>query len=544
MRLSWSGTAGFPFLLALPIAVAGTIPVGLIVGLPSARTRGVSLAIATLGLAVAIQALIFTNDSIAGGISGITLSSNGSFVVLGLDFDSFLHPARFAFLVLGFVVVLCLLVANLRRSATGRRMVAIRGNERAAAGLGVNVVATKLWAFGLAAAITAVGGVLATFDAPTAIFTSYSVFDNISYIGYSVVGGVGSVLGALFGGLLNPDGLGSGLLNTLFGIGPVTVALIGGIILLINIIAAPDGIATMSAAHFAALRTVVLARVGTRAERSARKQRAYLEQPDEKPSRVRDARLAVDAIEVSFGAVQAVAGVDLEVRPGEVVGVIGANGAGKTTLIDAITGFVPSRGTVILGDEDLSAMPAHRRAQAGIARSWQSLELIEDLSVFDNLRTAADPSGSNSVLLDLIRPARGKPSRALIQAIRVLGLEEYLHRVPGDLTTGQRKLVALARAMASEPSVLLLDEPCSGLDQHEREEVGRVIRTLAESWGVGVLLVEHDIHLVRRIADRIVALDFGHVIARGTADQVLAEPQVMAAFLGEVPDTDQGAVVS
>ncbi len=199
------------------------------------------------------------------------------------------------------------------------------------------------------------------------------------------------------------------------------------------------------------------------------------------------------------------------------MGVIGANGAGKTTLIDAITGFVPSRGTVVLGDEDLSAMPAHQRAQAGIARSWQSLELIEDLSVFDNLRTAADPSSSNSVLLDLIRPARGKPSRALIQAIRVLGLEEYLHRVPGDLTTGQRKLVALARAMASEPSVLLLDEPCSGLDQHEREEVGRVIRTLAESWGVGVLLVEHDIHLVRRIADRIVALDFGHVIARGTA---------------------------
>ncbi len=214
------GNLGFPFLLALPIAVAGTVPVGLIVGLPSARTRGVSLAIATLGLAVAIQALIFTSDSIAGGISGITLSSNGSFVVLGLDFDSFLHPARFAFLVLGFVVVLCLLVANLRRSATGRRMVAIRGNERAAAGLGVNVVATKLWAFGLAAAITAVGGVLATFDAPTAIFTSYSVFDNISYIGYSVVGGVGSVLGAVFGGLLNPDGLGSGLLNTLFGIGP------------------------------------------------------------------------------------------------------------------------------------------------------------------------------------------------------------------------------------------------------------------------------------------------------------------------------------
>ena len=157
-------------------------------------------------------------------------------------------------------------------------------------------------------------------------------------------------------------------------------------------------------------------------------------------------------------------------------------------------------------------MPAHQRARAGIARSWQSLELIEDLSVLDNLRIAADSSSSKSVLLDLVRPTRGKPGGALIQAIKALGLNEYLDRPPGELTTGQRKLVALARAMASEPSVLLLDEPCSGLDQHEREDVGRVIRTLAEKWGVGVLLVEHDIHLVRRIADRIVALDFGQVI--------------------------------
>ena len=188
-------------------------------------------------------------------------------------------------------------------------------------------------------------------DAPTAIFTSYSVFDNITYIGYSVIGGVGSVLGAVFGGLLNPDGLGSGLLNTLFGIGPLTVALIGGIILLVNIIVAPDGIATMSAAHFAALRTRALERL-PRAKRAAQKQNAYLEDRTSSRTVFAPRELAVNTIEVSFGTVRAVSGVDLEVGPGEVVGVIGANGAGKTTLIDAITGFVPSRGAIVLGDVD------------------------------------------------------------------------------------------------------------------------------------------------------------------------------------------------
>jgi sulfate-transporting ATPase len=225
-----------------------------------------------------------------------------------------------------------------------------------------------------------------------------------------------------------------------------------------------------------------------------------------------------------------------------VVGVVGANGAGKTTLIDAVTGFVASSGTIDLGGRELSGLSAHARARAGIARSWQSLELIEDLSVLDNLRTASDSSRRWSVLLDLVHPKRGKPTSAMLGAIDALGLRELLGRVPSELTTGQRKLVALARSIASEPSVLLLDEPCSGLDQHERDEVGQVIRTLAESWGMGVLLVEHDIHLVRRTADQIVVLDFGQVIASGAPEQVLSDPVVMSAFLGEETHAGEGAV--
>jgi ABC-type branched-subunit amino acid transport system ATPase component len=233
-------------------------------------------------------------------------------------------------------------------------------------------------------------------------------------------------------------------------------------------------------------------------------------------------------------------GVSLHIMPGEIVGVVGANGAGKTTLIDAITGFVASGGSVELGGSDLSAASTHARARAGVSRSWQSLELIEDLPVLENLRIAADADRGWSALTDLVWPRQGKPTAALLRGVQALKLGEQLGDMPRELSTGRRKLVALARAIATEPSILLLDEPCSGLDHHEREEVGEVIRSLAESWGMGVLLVEHDVHLVRRVSDRIVVLDFGKVIAEGEPDVVLSDPGVIAAFLGDADVGDAG----
>jgi ABC-type branched-subunit amino acid transport system ATPase component/branched-subunit amino acid ABC-type transport system permease component len=528
-----AANVGLPFPLVVLVAMVATVPVGLIVGLPSARTRGISLAVATLGLAVAIEALIFTNSSISGGQTGIPLPNSGGFRLFGLDFDSFLHVDRFAYLVLGFVVVLAVLVANLRRSGSGRRMIAVRGNERAAAGLGVNVITTKLWAFAIAAAITGLGGALAIYNAPTAIFTSSSVLDNLTAVGYSVVGGAGSVLGALFASTLEPAGIGNAALDSIFGIGPVTMALIGGLLLLVTIITSPDGMAAAMGQNISWLRR----HLPVRRPAAGRQSSPSLTSSDGAPARVRPAALSVRSMQVTFGAVRAVDGVDLHVEPGEVVGVVGANGAGKTTLIDAITGFVSSAGTVDFGGQDLSGVSAHGRARAGLARSWQSLELIEDLSVFDNLRTASDAGRWWSTLADLVWPRRSKPTAMMRRAIDALALEDVLEAMPSELSTGKRKLVALARAMAGEPSVLLLDEPCSGLDHHEREEVGQVITTLAQSWGIGIMLVEHDIHLVRRVSDRIVALDFGKVIAEGAPNSVLSTPSVMAAFLGEADVT-------
>jgi sulfate-transporting ATPase len=245
---------------------------------------------------------------------------------------------------------------------------------------------------------------------------------------------------------------------------------------------------------------------------------------------------------VRFGGVVAVDGVSLEVRPGEVVGLIGPNGAGKTTLVDIVTGFTRAdAGHVTLEGRRIDRWSPRRRAQAGIARSFQSLELFEDMTVRDNLRTASDRRDPLAYLSDLVWPRNPPLHGTAVAAIREFGLEDDLDRMPSELPYGRRRLVAIARAVAARPSVLLLDEPAAGLDEHETAELAGLVRRLAADWGLAVLLIEHDVSLVMAVCDRIEALDFGRTIASGTPEQIRANAAVVSAYLGE-PDGADGQV--
>ncbi len=516
----------WPFAAALVIGVLGVLPVGLLVGLPSARTRGASLAIATLGLAVAIQSLIFKNESISGGQYGLPLSADGTFMIFGVDFGSFFHPDRFAYLVLGFVVVLGVMVANLRRGVVGRHMIAVRGNERAAAGLGINVVSTKLWAFVLAAGIAGVGGVLIVFRGTSALFNQISVLNNIVSIGYAIVGGVGGALGAMFGSTLAPGGAGNETLGLFIGLGPVEMGVIGGVLLIFTIITSPDGIAFGITDRFKS-------RGEARAQSNVRRWLADAAPADAEFS-VRPATLEVHGIEVRFGYVTAVRSVGLTVEPGEIVGVIGANGAGKTTLIDAVTGFVTARGVVRLGGVDLAGRSPHERAQA------RTRPFVADARDLRGSQRDRQPAGGLRSAIVVGPPCRPRPpQRKRPNACassrrprpRPRGCVDSLAERAQHRATQARRDGACDSA---EPSILLLDEPCSGLDQVGRDEVGAAITMLARDMGMGILLVEHDIHLVRRLCDRVIALDFGAEIASGHPDAVLSDPAVASAFLGEV----------
>ena len=519
-----------PFELAALAGIAGTVPIGLLVGLPALRTRGVNLAVATLGLALLLESQVLANQSLTGGALGIQI---GSPSFLGINVDTFQHPGRYAALAVLLFLLAFLAVANLRRSRTGRRLVAVRTNERGAAALGVNVFAAKLYAFGLSAALAAMGGILIAFQTPTVTFyPTFDVFGSLSVVVYAVIGGVGAALGAVAGAFLAPGSVGAYLV-TYFGDDLDNLfRLFGGLLLIVVLLQDSDGLVSL-------YRKQVL-RLATRLRPQWQPTRSPLPTPSEGRARPTPATLAIRGLTVRFGGVTALDDVSLTLTPGEVVGLIGPNGAGKTTLIDAVTGYVaPTSGTVLIDGRAIDGWSPRRRAEAGIGRSFQSLELFESLTVAENLQTACDPQGRLHYLFDLIHPGRARLTPAAVAAVREFGLQDELAARPDELPYGRRRLVAIARAVSAGPSVVLLDEPAAGLDGEERSELARLIRRLADEWGLAVLVVEHDVSLVFETCDRIAVLDFGAKIAEGGPDEIADDPSVVASYLGTETATVQ-----
>jgi branched-chain amino acid transport system ATP-binding protein len=240
--------------------------------------------------------------------------------------------------------------------------------------------------------------------------------------------------------------------------------------------------------------------------------------------------LQTEDVSVKFGGVNALSGVDLDVQEGELVGLIGPNGAGKTTFVDAVTGFVPYAGRIELDGLDLGGLSPHARAVRGLARTWQSTELFDDLTVRENLAVASRRPSLWQVAKELFGDS-ATTSGEIEQALELLDLVWAADLMPGDLSQGQRKLVGVARAIVTEPRLLCLDEPAAGLDTGESEELGRRLRGLTDK-GHSMLLIDHDMGFVLSVCDRIFVLEFGKLIASGPPGTVRSDPRVVTAYLG------------
>jgi len=519
---------GWPFWAALLAGVVATVPLGALFAIPAVRARGINLAIVTLGMGSAIELMIFNNGDLVGGFNGTRI---GNPSIFGLDINAISHPGRYAIVCMVVLALVSLMVASMRRGRSGRRLLAVRTNERAAAALGISVPGAKMYAFAVSAGIAAVGGVLLAFRKDVILYNSeYTNFTSILVVAWSFIGGIGFLLGPIFGSTLAPGSIGGQLTNAIFDSITQYIQLIGGVFVVLLVLQNQVGIAkeSMNQARW------IAGKVKAKIPRLPQRPPETFELPPEDREPVTPRSLDVHGLRVRYGGVVAVNDVSFTVTPGRITGLIGPNGAGKTSVIDAVTGFTRSAGgSVLLDGQELIGLSATKRARAGLSRSFQSLELFEDATVLDNLRAASDPRDRWSYVRDLVHPASPPLPGQVVAAIREFRLEDDLLRQVQDLPYGQRRLLAIVRAVATRPSVLLLDEPAAGLSDVETAELGHLVRRLADDWGIAVLVVEHDMSFVMNVCDDIVVLDFGTMIRTGTPAEVRRDPAVIAAYLGE-----------
>jgi ABC-type branched-subunit amino acid transport system ATPase component/branched-subunit amino acid ABC-type transport system permease component len=531
-QLTLAGTSGFllssattswglPFPIAPLVAALITTGIGLVLGLVTLRSRGMTLAVVTLAFAVAIEAFWFDNTSLNGGLNGAPVRPPTLF---GLNLGPGSGTVRVAFAVMCLVVLVLVAagVGLLRRSRLGGAMLAVRANERSAAAAGINVRAVRLAAFAIGAFIAGLGGDLLTYQQTVVPAASFTALGGIGLFATAYLAGVTSVSGGLLAGVLADGGLLFVYLNGLVNLGS-WYDVVTGVLLIITVIFNPEGLAR--GFHKLAERW----QPSKRAVAPRRPAHAAVPPPRGVPrptaaGGLAGPVLAVRNASVHYGGVAAVSDVSLEVPPGAIVGLIGPNGAGKTSLIDAISGFTAMTGDVIFAANSVARLKPHRRVQHGLGRTFQGIELYDDLTVEENVMVG-----------DRTRRRGGRDLAALFT---LLGLDGHRARPVAELSQGQRQLVSIGRALAGGPSLLLLDEPAAGLDSTESAWLGERLRDI-RTGGVSMLLVDHDMNLMLGLCDVLYVLDFGSVIASGTPEEVRANERVISAYLGTTHEPDE-----
>ncbi|HSC23305.1 MAG TPA: branched-chain amino acid ABC transporter ATP-binding protein/permease [Casimicrobiaceae bacterium] len=507
-RYEWS------FWVVLPLAGVAAGAAGALLAIPALRVRGPYLAMVTIAFGFVIEQSAAEMKGLTGGWNGIMNIPRPTFA--GLAMDEF----GIGVLALALLAALLLLFARLRGSTFGLAMRATRDAEVASQSIGLDLVTIRAIAFVVSASLAGIAGaifaILSNFVSPE----SFPFFQSITFLLVVLVGGAGTVLGPVAGAVVVV------LLPEVLSFLAEYRLLFFGALLLVVLWLVPEGIVGALARRLREPDTQT-------PEPDERRVAVFLASDASGGSHATREGLAVDGLAIAFGGTQAVKDVSFTARPMHVTSIIGPNGAGKTTLLNLIGGFYRAdRGRVALDGVALPRGPTYRIARAGVARTFQTTQLFARMSVLDNVLIAlrrGDLGGVREAV------GRGADADSVTLARALLAFAGYrgsVRRFAGELPHVDRRLVEIARALATRPRVLLLDEPAAGLSEGDTERVGALLRRIAKI-GVAVVIIEHDMNLVMGISDHIVALDAGRRLVAGTPADVRANAEVRAAYLGQ-----------